>query len=492
MALFEAKNLTFTYPLSSAPALKNIDITVESGEAILLMGKSGSGKSTLLRLLKKEIAPVGELQGEIKINCGSIGYVGQNPETSFVAQSVRGELAFALENKGLSDSQITVKIGETASFFNIGRLLDKQLCDLSGGEKASVAIAAVMIADCDALILDEPLAQLDPKSALDVAAMLKRINEELGVTVITATHSSQELIDFCDRIFILDGGRIVSSQTPESTAKSAEFLPFLPISACLFDERPLTVKAAAAYAERLKEKAAAEDIDLKEKNQKKAVELKSITFAYGKNERDILERLSFTAYSGKINAVIGANGSGKTTLLKVICGVKKAYSGKAKVNGKVAYMPQNVKYLFTKETVGEEISAKTAQRLGIADCVNQHPYDLSGGQAQKLAFGILLEQDADIFALDEPSKAFDEFSKQMLADFLRELCKSGKTVILVSHDLDFVGEISDCVSFLTDGIISRAGSRRQVLADLNFYTTQVRRITKKALENAVGICDLEL
>ncbi len=487
MALFEAKNLTFSYPLSDKKALKGVDLTVEQGEFILVMGKSGSGKSTLLRLLKKEIAPIGDIDGEINIDCDSIGFVGQNPETSFVCDNVRSELAFALENEKCSNDEITVRIGETASFFNLNNLLDKKIDELSGGEKASVAIASAMISDVRALLLDEPLSQLDPKAVNTVSSMLKRINEELGVTVIVVSHSSEEFIDFCDRLVILENGGVICDDTPDNAKKDNSLLPYFPVCTRLFDERPLNIKSAVSLADKLHEKPI-QNINKKEADV--CVNLKNITFAYNKNQNDILSRLNFKAYKSQINCIIGANGSGKTTLLKVIAGIKKQYSGKAKITGKCAYMPQNVKYLFTKDSVGEEIKTQTAEKLGISDCLNQHPFDLSGGQAQKLAFGILLEQDADIFLLDEPTKAFDEFSKNDLKSFLFELKSQGKTIIMVSHDLDFVGDIADNVSFLSDAIISKAGFRREVFSSLNFYTTQIRRITKRYLESAVSMGDI--
>ena len=235
MALFETKNLTFSYPLSDKTALKNVDLKVEQGEFILVMGKSGSGKSTLLRLLKKEIAPVGKIGGEININCDSIGFVGQNPETSFVCDNVRSELAFALENEKYSNDEITVRIGETASFFNLNFLLDKKIDELSGGEKASVAIASAIISDVQVLLLDEPLSQLDPKAVTTVSSMLKRINEELGVTVIVVSHSSEEFIDFCDRLVILENGEIICNDTPYNAKNNASLLPYFPICTRLFD-----------------------------------------------------------------------------------------------------------------------------------------------------------------------------------------------------------------------------------------------------------------
>ncbi len=485
MALFEAKNLTFSYPLSDKKALKGVDLTVEQGEFILVMGKSGSGKSTLLRLLKKEIAPVGYISGEINIDCDSIGFVGQNPETSFVCDNVRSELAFALENEKYSNDEITVRIGETASFFNLNNLLDKKIDELSGGEKASVAIASAVISDVRALLLDEPLSQLDPKAVTTVSSMLKRINDELGVTVIVVSHSSEEFIDFCDKLVILENGKIICNDSPDNAKKDNSLLPYFPVCTRLFDERPLNIKSAVSLADKIQEK--------QREYQNKSdicVNLKNITFAYNKNQKDILSCLNFKAYKSQINCIIGANGSGKTTLLKVIAGIKKQYSGKVKVLGKCAYMPQNVKYLFTKDSVKDEIKAETAEKLGIADCLNQHPFDLSGGQAQKLAFGILLEQDADILLLDEPTKAFDEFSKNDLKLLLLELKSKGKTIIMVSHDLDFVGDIADNVSFLSDGIISKAGGRREVFSSLNFYTTQIRRITKRYLKSAVSMGDI--
>uniref|UniRef100_UPI004026FA48 ABC transporter ATP-binding protein n=1 Tax=Eubacterium sp. TaxID=142586 RepID=UPI004026FA48 len=285
---------------------------------------------------------------------------------------------------------------------------------------------------------------------------------------------------------ILEDGKIICNDKPDYVKFNEELLFYFPICTRIFDERPLNVKTAVNLAGRLKQK----DVLADNEDEKPSVILKNVSFAYSKNDKDILSRLNFKAYKSKINCIIGSNASGKTTLLKIIAQIKKQYSGKVKLYGKCAYMPQNVKYLFTKDTVKEEISADTAAKLGIAECLNQHPFDLSGGQAQKLAFGILLEQDADIFLLDEPTKAFDEFSKLEVKKLLFDLKNQGKSIIMVSHDLDFVGDVADYVSFLSDAIISKAGSRREVFSSLNFYTTQVRRITKRYLESAVSMEDI--
>lgn len=291
MAYFETKNLTFTYPQSSKKALDNVDLNIKQGEFVLIMGKSGSGKSTLLRLLKKEISPVGDISGDIDVNCEPIGFVGQNPETSFVCENVRGELAFALENQGLSNDEITVKIGETASFFNLNNILDKKIDELSGGEKATVCIASAMIYDTQALLLDEPLSQLDPKSVITVSSLLKRINEELGVTIVIVSHSSEDFIDYCDKLIILEDGKIICNDKPDNVKFNDKLLFYFPICTRIFDERPLNVKTAVNLAGRLKQK----DVLADNEDEKPSVILKNVSFAYSKNDKDILSRLNFKA-----------------------------------------------------------------------------------------------------------------------------------------------------------------------------------------------------
>lgn len=485
MAIFEAKGLSFTYPLGNVKALNGVNTTINEGDFVLIMGKSGCGKTTLLKLLTTSLAPAGEISGEIKSSANSVGFVNQNPDLTFVSQTVRGELAFALENQGLTNCQIAVRIGELASFFNIADILDSDISNLSGGTRSTVAIAAAIINNSKALILDEPFSQLDPKATNELSSLLKRINDELGITIVMSSHSSAEVIDICDRIIIMENGEIVCDASPSDAVKNDKLLPYFPVYTSIFDERPLTVKAAVKLNKTLEEKPLTV-----EKEAKASVEAKNITFAYSKHDKDILSRLSYKAYEGKINCIIGANGSGKTTLLKTIAGIKRAYSGKVKANGKIAYMPQNVNYLFTKDRVADEISEDTARLLDLTNQLEQNPLDLSGGQAQRVAFGVLLEQNADILLLDEPTRSFDAFNKKTLAGLLRRLCEQNKTIIIVSHDLDFVGEIADYVSFLSDGIISMSGGRREVLSSLGFFTTSVRRITASRLENAVAVEDL--
>lgn len=488
MALLKTENLSFYYPDCDKAALDNLTLEINKGEFIVLMGKTGAGKSTLLRLLKKEIAPHGTLKGSLENNFSSTAFVPQNPDTSFVCENVRGELAFALENQKLESERISLKIGETASFFNLTDLLDNRISNLSGGERCIVSIASSMIADCELLVLDEPLAQLDPKSANQILNLIKRINDELGVTVIMSTHISDGIVDICDKMLILDNGKKVAFASPEVVAKQGEYSDFFPVYTNLFDAKPLSVKDAIACDRRFSEK----PIEKSEnKSSVTALSLKNITFAYAKNEADVLSSLSFKAFAGEIHSVIGANASGKTTLLKVIAGIKKPYYGKVSVNSSVAYLPQNPCFLFTKDKVSEEIDFKSARMFELEELLDNHPYDLSAGQMQRLALAILSSKNFDILVLDEPTKSLDTQAKNHLSSYLKSLTSSGKTVIIATHDLDFAGQISDRVSFLSDGIITITGGRREVFSSLNYYTTQIRRITKSYLSSAVSAEDIE-
>lgn len=480
MVLFKTENLAFRYPDSRQKSLSGLNLEIEAGEFILVMGESGSGKSTLLKLLNPKTAPFGEAEGKIKVNAGEIGFVCQNPSLSFVSETVRSELAFALENRGLDNNTISMKIGEGASFFNLSDMLDRKISTLSGGERAAVAIAAAMINNPDVIILDEPMAQLDSKAAFDLINILKRLNNELGVTVIISSHISDGIIDACDRLLVLKNGENIFFDRPVSAVDSV--MPFMPLSARLFGSDVLTVKQAVPRAEGLREKK-----PQRQEQSRVVVKLKNVTFSYGKNQKNVLDFLSFTAFDKKIHAVIGSNGSGKTTLLKVIAGIEKQQSGKLVIDGRMAYLPQNPVYLFTKDTVGEEADNDALRKFGLERYCDMHPYDLSEGQKQKLALAILSRGEYDILLLDEPSKALDTFSKKELTDFLKNL---GKTVIFVSHDLDFVGDTADYVSFLSDGAITAAGDRREVLSGLSFYTTQLRRITRRCLSSAVSREDL--
>jgi energy-coupling factor transport system ATP-binding protein len=256
----------------------------------------------------------------------------------------------------------------------------------------------------------------------------------------------------------------------------------VPLQMRLFDG----AKTIAECSEIFKTKSIKELKDKDDEN-KAALEIKNVFFAYEKG-KDILGGISLKAYRGKINAVLGPNSSGKTTLLKTIAGVHKPYRGKIKAQGKIAMLSQNPFDLFTKERCGDEVRfGEITDFLEITDIENKHPYDISGGQAQRLALAMVLERNADIILLDEPTKGFDCVLKEKLGKLLYDLCAKGKTILIVSHDIEFIAEYSDHVSFLSRGKIVATKKRREFFSSLSFYTSTVAKITKT---NIVSLCDL--
>lgn len=484
------KNLTFTYAPAASPALNNVSLTVNSGEFCLVIGESAVGKSTLLKLMKKEISPSGKVEGEITVN-GTVGYVAQNVAESIVCDKVRSELSFGLVNMGKSSDDIELAVAEIASYFNLDSKLDCDISSLSGGEKQLVNLAGVMIMKPDILVLDEPTAQLDPVSSQRFTEMVKKIHNDFGITIVMAEHNTDLVFDSADKIVLLSkqGAELVAS--PEQTVNYLfngmhPMLLTVPVQMRLF-ENAFTVSKCREILSETALKAPDIDFDLGEC----AAEVKNLCFAYEKGS-DILDRLNLKIYKGKINGVVGPNSSGKSTLLKCIAGAAKAYRGKVKCSEKISMLCQNPYDLFRFDKCSQEVEfGEITDFLGIDDIKEQHPYDISGGQAQRLALAKVLAANASVILLDEPTKGFDPIIKKKFAEILRELCKRGKTVLIVSHDIEFVGEYADIISFLSRGKIITSAPRRLFFNQMSFYTTAVSKITKGFAPGIVSAADLK-
>ena len=317
MEILHIKNLSFAYPKADKKALDNVSFSVEKGEFIVLCGKSGCGKSTLLKLLKKEISPYGMLSGEITYNGVSlsetdtrtsveeIGFVMQNPESGIVTDTVWHELAFTLENLGVDTKIIRRKVAEMASFFGIEEWFHKKTAELSGGQKQLLNLAAVMVANPKILLLDEPTAQLDPISASSFISTLKKINLELGLTVILAEHRLEEVFPLADRVIMLKDGKkeffdkpknIVSyfNANPENDMRFA-----MPSAVRIFSELensgicPITVREGRQYiTNNYKNEIKTLEQKAYTHIEEKVVELKEVFFRYSRNlpEREKQQR----------------------------------------------------------------------------------------------------------------------------------------------------------------------------------------------------------
>ncbi|MCK9536898.1 MAG: ATP-binding cassette domain-containing protein, partial [Bacilli bacterium] len=526
MAQLEIRNLTFKYPNTVRAVLDNLSFKIKKGEFVVLTGKTGTGKTTLLNIIKKELTPYGDISGDIYYNGQSfdqidkqktvaeIGYVFQNPESQIVTEYVWSELAFGLENLGLSADLIRRRVGETAQFFGINRWFFKKTDQLSGGEKQLVNLAAVIAMQPKLLLLDEPTARLDPLSREEFLMILKKINQELGITILLVEHQLEEVFSICDRIMVLTAGKIVIDAPPRAAGeKIPDNLEVALPSATRFYRAmgnighcPLSVKEGQEYL-RYHFNNAVSLLPVSLPDEKAPiVYLKDLWFRYGRTEEDVLSGLRFDIKKGEIITILGGNGSGKSTLLKIIAGVYQPYRGKvhAKKN-RIALLPQNPEDLFLGPTVIDDLMmtfnmigikdyAKTivnwAKELGVHSFLNRNFYDLSGGERQKAGLLKVLITNADVILLDEPTKGLDEKEKKEMIAILKRLQDKGITVVIVTHDIEFAAVASNRCALLFAGEIIAAGEPHNFFSGNCFYTTAAARISRDYYNNAVTVEDL--
>lgn len=538
MAAAEFIDYSFQYPGSGMWALKNISLSIPEGEVTLLCGGSGSGKTTLLRGMKHELAPVGTRKGRMLVwgeepekipvldSASGIGFVMQNPDNQIVTDRVWHELAFGLENLGLPTEIIRRRVAETAHFFGIGTWFERKVQELSGGQKQILNLAAVMAMQPRMILLDEPTAQLDPVAAADFLQLLWRVNRELGMTVVISEHRLEDVLPFTSQVVFLEKGEISMSGTPQEFVRhlkelGSSFECVLPASSRIalricgnVSEYPLSVREGRSFiAEHVEEIIRHREMSVDKSSSgdtgcgKKQVtlEAREVWFRYGRGEEFVLKGADFKAEKGEIHAVVGGNGSGKSTLLKVLTNTEKASKGKV-VRGKglrAAMLAQSPQSLFAMDTVEEDLMEwskefgysetqmeEKAGRLGLSALRKRHPYDLSGGEMQKAALLKLLLTDPDILLLDEPTKGIDAFAKRELKQILKQLKELGKTIVLVTHDLEFAAETADRCSMMFGGQIVCSGSGREFFLDNVFYTTGVNRMTRGSLAGCVTIEDV--
>lgn len=519
------KNLIFSYPNSKKTALNDINLTVNQGEFVTICGKSGCGKSTLLRHLKPILTPHGKTSGEIYFNGKSIydlsdreqaeniGFVMQNPDNQIVTDKVWHELVFGLESLGINSAEIRAKAAEMASFFGIQNWFYENVANLSGGQKQILNLASVMIMNPTLLLLDEPASQLDPISAHDFFTMLERINAELGVTIILSEHNLSEVFPLSDKVVVMEDGKITAENTPYKIGeelKQNSMFAALPTPTKIYyslgnnsGNCPITIRDGHKWLEKQQIN---EHFEFKaEKNRintKPILELKDVWFRYEKNSDDILKGLSFKVHENEFYAIVGGNGVGKSTALSVISKINKPYRGKVFINDdtKVAVMPQNPQSLFLKKSVLEELydtvfdvekeKRKNEIEYVIKLCeldnlLENHPYDLSGGEQQRVALAKMLLRKPDLLVLDEPTKGLDACFKRKLATILKSLQKNGMTVLMVTHDIEFCAEYADICAMFFDGKIVSEAPPRKFFAENNFYTTSAKRMADGIIENAV-------
>ena len=544
MALLQIENLTFQYPESKDYALQNVTFSVGQGELILLCGVSGCGKSTLFKLIKHELAPFGRKGGNISydtvlmreygkdMHCCEIGLVQQDPESQIVTDKVWHELAFGLENLGVSQNEMRRRVAEIAAYFDIESVINKKTSELSGGQKQILNLASVMIMQPKLLLLDEPTAQLDPIAAAEFISAVYKLNREFGLTVIISEHRLEDVLPIADRVLLMNNGKLEYNGSARGFPEffvgntSHPMACALTASAKIYgmlggtSDFPLTVREGRQF---IIENYGNAVRSLPEKIQdmppKILLKAKNLYFRYQKDDADILKDLSFDIRCGEHICILGGNGAGKTTFLLIMSGLLKPYRGCVVYKNKkisrysdrelyhcnMAMLPQDPQTVFVKNSVYDELieicksmgtaSGKCndsvqeiAKRFGISHLLKRHPYDLSGGEQQKAALAKLILLQPEVLLLDEPTKGIDSCSKKQIADILNLLKNDGMTIVTVTHDVEFAAENADRCAFLFDGEIVSCQVPRKFFSSNAFYTTGAGRITRNYYDNTV-LCD---
>lgn len=541
MAFIEINNLEFTYPLEKKKSLTNINLSLEKNSFLLIAGKSGSGKSTLARAIVGTVPNFygGTIGGEIKIDgkpldkmkhkerAKKITMVFQDPEKQLMMNKVHREIAFGLENVGTDENTIKRMVYEALQFLGILHLADRDVTSLSGGEKQKVAVASALVYMPKCIILDEPTSQLDPSAAEEVINLVKKINEELGITIIVIEHRVNRWFDAADSIALMNEGKLQTFKNKEefynncSTEQSIfmpDYLKFLKKT----NFKPMAKSFRDARIQFLNSdiKIRKEESIILKNDGEKLLQIKKMSCKY--DSKEALSDVDININKGDFISIMGANGAGKSTLLKTIMGLKD-YKGTIKLHDEnieamdireiakhIGYVSQNPNDYLSKDSVydeirftmdnyemyDEEVIEKVLKELEIYDIKDKNPRDLSGGQRQRVAIASILVLKPEIILLDEPTRGLESDLKDKLGNVLKNLNRQGTAIVLVTHDTDFASKFCTGYVIMFNGSIVAKGKREEILGDGIFYTTSINKLVRDkdrsifTLEEALRRCSI--
>ena len=536
LVVFDKYN--FKYKSQVEPSLFDIDLKVKKGEKIIIVGPSGSGKSTLAKSLNGQIPNTfpGDITGSCLIDGKdlldssifdlslSVGTVLQDTDGQFVGLTVAEDIAFSLENDNVDQEEMKKIVEKWAKELNLSKLLEMKPGELSGGQKQSVSIAGVLVSDVPILLLDEPLANLDPKSGRKTMELLKRLADKLGYTVIVIEHRFEEalLLD-PDRIIAVDGGKILADMSPTDLLKS-DILEKIGIRRPLyidamkyagvdisgyeklgdFDEVEISPSDLAKIEGWAKGQVGKE---IKKTNEE-VIKIENLTFSY--ERENILENLSLEIDKGEIISILGPNGAGKSTLAKLMCGFLRPDSGKIILAGKdskdlsikeiadkVGFILQNPNAMISKTMIFDEVAFGLRVRGVAEDVIEKKVHDaleicglysfrkwpisaLSYGQRRRVTIASILVLDPEVIIMDEPTAGQDFHHYTKMMEFIRKINKEyDLTILMISHDMHLIEEYTDRALVIGD---------KKILAD----TTPAELFSQSELIDRANLAETSL
>jgi len=523
-------------------ALRDVSLTLAAGEFALLAGRSACGKTTLLRAACGLVPHFhgGEIEGSVRVTgldaiesgpgelAAAVGYVAQDPETQIVSTTVAAEIELPLEMRGDSQASRARAVEEVALALAIPQLLDRTVDTLSGGELQRVALAAALVTRPKLVLLDEPTSQLDPVAGDELIWLLRRLNEEWGVTILLAEHRLERCLAAADRVIAMASGSIAFDGSPRDflawaqqadaaletpAARLFSLVGIEPLPVGVRDARnilssidaqlgrvpdpggcpPLAGFFASALGSRprgrvgRKTNAAARGTPPRVRHPPAAatrdlwVELRQ-----GDEPHDVLKGIDLKVERGERIALMGRNGAGKSTLLRTLAGLVEPVRGKAEVPGGMALLTQNPSDYLVRERVGDELpgdAGLTALRIvGLEQKVDADPRDLSGGERQRLALAIALagrvegDELPGLVALDEPTRGMDRARGRDLVELIEGFAVRGAAVLVATHDVEFAAAFAQRVVLMGDGVVIADGSAAEILSGGWYFATEVARI----------------
>jgi energy-coupling factor transport system ATP-binding protein len=528
--------LTYAYPEADVPALRNISLDLPTGEFVLLAGRSASGKSTLLRAACGLVPHFhgGEIEGRIEVAgidaiagpgelAAVVGYVAQDPETQVVSTTVSAEIELPLEMRGDPPASRALAVEEVALALAIPHLLDRAADTLSGGELQRVALAAALVTRPRLVLLDEATSQLDPVAGDELIWLLRRLNEEWGVTVLLAEHRLERCLAAADRVIAMASGSVgfdgnprdfltwaqdadAALETPAARLFSLAGIAPLPVgvrdarrtlsstaaveggeadplrTSCTFSSPTSRRRQSASPPKKLRE----EGVRLPSTTAVRARDL-WVELASGDDKsRDVLRGIEVAVKPGERVALMGRNGAGKSTLLRTLAGIQEPVRGKIETPGEIALLTQNPGDYLVRERVGDELPGEEGHAaleiVGMAHAIDADPRDLSGGERQRLALAIALagrmSGDAlpGLVALDEPTRGMDRARKDELVGLIGDLAGRGAGLLVATHDVEFAAAFAERVVLLGDGVVIADGPASEVLSGGWYFATEVARV----------------
>jgi len=515
------ENVGVRFKDGGRPVLSGVDLHVEEGELVLVVGATGSGKTTLLRCVNGLVPHFsgGTLSGRVTVDgrdtrthrprdlADVVGVVGQDPAAAFVTDTVEEELAYGMESLGVHGDVMRRRVEETLDLLGLAEVRQRALRTLSGGQQQRVAIGGVLAAHPRVLVLDEPTSALDPVAAEEVLAALTRLVHDLGLTVLLAEHRLERVVQYADRVVVVENGQARSDLPATAMAKSPVSPPIVDLGRLAgWSPLPLSVRDARRLSGPMRRVLASATParvvrSVTVSGQRQSL-LSARALVVNRGRRTVLCGIDLELRAGEVVALMGRNGSGKSTLLAAACGQLPARAGSVRTGGldpaslkprdilrHVGLVPQDPGMLLYAETVGAECHAADsdvraapgttrALLLHLAPDVQEgtHPRDLSEGQRLALALAIVLAGRPPLVLLDEPTRGLDYGAKARLVASLRSLAADSHGVLVATHDVELVAELADRVIVIADGEVVTDGPAAAVLAGSPAFAPQVAKV----------------